>query len=157
MGSARTLVHSRQYTCLSTKTRVSSQINAREKTLPENRTSLEEMLWSLKEWEKVQSRRDLGRLNLFWLGDNLRESLLPKDREPEIFSYWEFLAGSLDNQIDKILTNDVLTLAFRDAVALLASARICFLLPINYLLTMKTIVLQTYVKPWKLGIYLVKI
>ena len=58
----------------------------------------------------------------------MRESLLPKDREPEIFSYWEFLARSLDNQIDKIPTNDVLTLAFRDAVALLASLGSAFIL-----------------------------
>jgi hypothetical protein len=104
------------------------KINASEKTPSEKRTSLEETLWSLKEWERVRSRRDLSRLNLFWLGDNLRESLLPKDREPEIFSYWEFLAGSLDNQIDKIPTNDVLTLAFRDAVALLASLGSAFIL-----------------------------
>lgn len=103
-------------------------IKAAEKTLFEKRTSLEETLWSLKEWEKLRGARDLSRLNLFWLGDNLRESLLPKDREPEIFSYWEFLARSLDNQIDKIPTNDVLTLAFRDTVALLASLGSAFIL-----------------------------
>lgn len=103
-------------------------INASSKTLSEKRTSLEETLWSLKEWEKVRGATDLSRLNLFWLGDNLRESLLPKDREPEIFSYWEFLARSLDNQIDRISTNDVLTLAFRDAVALLASLGSAFIL-----------------------------
>lgn len=104
------------------------RINASEKTLFEKRNSLEETLWSLKEWEKVRGATDLSRLNLFWLGDNLRESLLPKDREPEIFSYWEFLARSLDNQIDKIPTNDVLTLAFRDAVALLATLGSAFIL-----------------------------
>lgn len=104
------------------------QINASERTLSEKRTSLEETLWSLKEWEKVRGARDLSRLNLFWLGDNLRESLLPRDREPEIFSHWEFLARSLDNQIDRIPTNDVLTLAFRDAVALLASLGSAFIL-----------------------------
>ncbi len=103
-------------------------INASEKTLSEKRTSLEETLWSLKEWERVRGATDLSRLNLFWLGDNLRESLLPKDREPEIFSDWEFLARSLDNQIDRIPTNDVLTLAFRDAVALAASLGSAFIL-----------------------------
>lgn len=103
-------------------------INAPSKTLSEKRSSLEETLWSLKEWERVRGTTDLSRLNLFWLGDNLRESLLPKDREPGIFSYWEFLARSLDNQIDKIPTNDVLTLAFRDAVALLASLGSAFIL-----------------------------
>ena len=103
-------------------------INASEKTLSEKRTSLEETLWSLKEWERVRGKVDLSRLNLFWLGDNLRESLIPKDREPGIFSYWEFLARSLDNQIDPLPTNDVLTLAFRDAVALLASLGSAFIL-----------------------------
>ncbi len=103
-------------------------INASEKTLSEKRTSLEETLWSLKEWERVRGEVDLSRLNLFWLGDNLRESLIPKDREPGIFSYWEFLARSLDNQIDPLPTNDVLTLAFRDAVALLASLGSAFIL-----------------------------
>ena len=33
-------------------------INASEKTLSEKRTSLEETLWSLKEWEKVRGARD---------------------------------------------------------------------------------------------------
>lgn len=104
------------------------QISTSSKTLFEKRTSLEETLWSLKEWERVRGEVDLSRLNLFWLGDNLRESLLPQDREPDIFSYWESLARSLDSQINQLPTTDVLTLAFRDAVALTASLGSAFIL-----------------------------
>lgn len=103
-------------------------IYASSKTLSEKRISFEETLWSLKEWERVRGEVDLSRLNLFWLGDNLRESLLPKDREPEIFSYWESLASSLDIQLNQLPTNDVLTLAFRDAVALAVSLGSAFIL-----------------------------
>ncbi len=105
------------------------KINTSSITLFERRNFLEQMLWSLKEWERVRGETDLNRLNLFWLGDNLRESLLPKNREPEIFSHWETLARSLDSQINQLPpTNDVLTLAFRDAVALAASLGSAFIL-----------------------------
>ena len=105
------------------------KINASSITLFERRNFLEQMLWSLKEWERVRGETDLNRLNLFWLGDNLRESLLPKNREPEIFSHWESLARSLDSQINHLPpTNDVLTLAYRDAVALAASLGSAFIL-----------------------------
>ncbi|MCJ8280119.1 MAG: hypothetical protein MJK14_09455, partial [Rivularia sp. ALOHA_DT_140] len=82
----------------------------------------------VKRWDNLLLASPLSRLNLFWLGDNLRESLLPKDREPEIFSYWESLASSLDSQLNQLPTNDVLTLAFRDAVALAVSLGSAFIL-----------------------------
>ncbi|MBV6625857.1 MAG: hypothetical protein KI793_23495 [Rivularia sp. (in: Bacteria)] len=104
------------------------RINTSSKTLFEKRASLEETLWSLKEWERIRGEVDLSRLNLFWLGDNLRESLIPQDREPNIFSYWESLARSLDSQINQLPTTDVLTLAFRDAIALTASLGSAFIL-----------------------------
>ena len=111
-------------------------INASSKTLFEKRALLEETLWSLKEWEKVRAEADLNRLNLFWLGDNLRESLLPKDRKPEVFLEWESLAHSLDSHINQLPSTDVLTLAFRDAVALAVSLGSAFILtyqlPVDY-------------------------
>ncbi|WP_416350850.1 hypothetical protein [Rivularia sp. UHCC 0363] len=104
------------------------RVNTSTKLL-EKRTFLEETLWSLKEWEKLRGERDLNRLNLFWLGENLGNSLIPKEREPEIFSHWESLARSLDSKINQFpSTNDVLTLAFRDAVALAASLGSAFIL-----------------------------
>ncbi|MEB3218925.1 MAG: hypothetical protein VKN72_22175 [Nostocales cyanobacterium 94392] len=105
------------------------RINSIENNLFEKRACLEEKLWSLKEWEKVRGEKDLSRLNLFWLGDSLRESLLPRDREPEIFFHWETLARSLDAQINLLPSaNDVLTLAFRDAVTLTVSLGSAFIL-----------------------------
>jgi hypothetical protein len=105
------------------------RLNTSSTTLLEKRTFLEETLWCLKEWEKVRGEKDLSRLNLFWLGDNLRDSLIPKEREPEIFSHWESLARSLDSKINQLSsTNDILTLAFRDAVALATSLGSAFIL-----------------------------
>ncbi len=105
------------------------RINTSENTLHDKRACLEETFWALKEWERLRGETDLSRLNLFWLGDSLRESLLPQDREPEIFLHWESLARSLDAQIDMLPSvNDVLTLAFRDAVALVASLGAAFIL-----------------------------
>ncbi|NJM19778.1 MAG: hypothetical protein HC836_05605 [Richelia sp. RM2_1_2] len=103
--------------------------NTLENNLFEKRACLEEKVWSLKEWEKVRGEKDLSRLNLFWLGDSLRESLIPRDREPEIFFYWETLARSLDAQINLLPSaNDILTLAFRDAIALAVSLDSAFIL-----------------------------
>lgn len=105
------------------------RVNTSSTTLFEKRTFLEQTLWCLKEWEKVRGEKNLNSLNLYWLGDNLRDSLIPKEREPEIFSHWESLARSLDSKINQFPpTNDVLSLAFRDAVALAASLGSAFIL-----------------------------
>lgn len=97
--------------------------------LEENRTVLEETFWSLKEWKKMRRVTDIARLNLFWLGDSLRESFLPQNKTREIFWRWEFLAGLLDERLDRSqVTDDVLALAFRDAVALTASLGSSFIL-----------------------------
>ncbi len=99
------------------------------RTAKQERVALEETLWSLKRWEQFRMENDLARLNLFWLGDSLRESLLPKNRNLEIFWQWEALAKSLDSQLDESQTIDyILPLAFRDTIALAASLGSAFIL-----------------------------
>ncbi len=99
------------------------------RTPKQERIALEETLWSLKRWEQFRMETDLAGLNLFWLGDSLRESLLPKNRNLEIFWQWEALTKSLDSQLDKSETIDyVLPLAFRDTIALAASLGSAFIL-----------------------------
>lgn len=95
----------------------------------QERIRLEETLRSLHEWERFRMETDLAGLNLFWLGDNLKESLLPKSRNLEIFWQWEAFAKSLDSQLEQSQTKDyVLPLAFRDTVALAASLDSAFIL-----------------------------
>lgn len=99
------------------------------KTPKQERVALEETLWSLKKWEQFRRSNDLGRLNLFWLGDSLKESLLPKNRNLQVFWQWEALTKSLDSQLDQSQTIDyVLPLAFRDTIALAVSLGSAFIL-----------------------------
>ena len=88
-----------------------------------------EVIWSLKEWEKARQRKDLSQLGLHWLGDNLQESFLPKDKHPEFFRRWENSANALDERIkQKIENSDVLNSAFRDTIALTSSLESAFIL-----------------------------
>ena len=99
------------------------------RTPKQERVALEETLWSLKKWEQFRMENDLARLNLFWLGDSLRESLLPKNKNLEIFWQWEALTKSLDSQLDQSQTLDyILPLAFRDTIALAVSLGSAFIL-----------------------------
>lgn len=91
--------------------------------------ALEENLRSLREWKQVRRETDLTRLNLFWLGDSLRESFIPKGKNLDIFWRWESLASSLDERLDQFPSaNSVLNLAVRDTVALAASLESAFIL-----------------------------
>lgn len=93
----------------------------------------EELWYSLKKWETLRNQNDLTNLNLFWLGDSLRESLLPPNQNVRIFQQWEWLASFLDQQIDLCATpKNILTLAFRDAIAMTASLDSAFLLTARY-------------------------
>lgn len=95
----------------------------------EESAALEEKLRSLQEWKKVRRETDLTRLNLFWLGDSLRESFIPKGKNLDIFWRWESFASSLDERLDQFPSaNCVLNLAIRDTVALAASLESAFIL-----------------------------
>lgn len=99
------------------------------RTPKQERMSLEETLHSLQAWERFRTQTDLAGLNLFWFGDNLKESLLPKTRNLEVFRQWEELAQSLDDQLDQSQTEDyILPVAFRDTIALAASLGSAFIL-----------------------------
>ncbi len=100
-----------------------------ERKTDEQSVALEENLRSLREWKQVRRETDLTRLNLFWLGDSLRESFIPKGKNLDIFWRWESLASSLDERLDQFPSaNSVLNLAVRDTVALAASLESAFIL-----------------------------
>ncbi|MGV2390326.1 MAG UNVERIFIED_CONTAM: hypothetical protein LVR29_25005 [Microcystis novacekii LVE1205-3] len=79
---------------------------------------------TLREWERLRLETDLGNHHLFWIGDGLGESLLPKETDSSLVSRWEWLARSLDRQIH----TDLLGYAFRDAIALSAALGSAFIL-----------------------------
>ncbi|NCQ90469.1 MAG: hypothetical protein GPI94_07595 [Microcystis aeruginosa LG13-03] len=79
---------------------------------------------TLREWERLRLETDLGNHHLFWIGDGLGESLLPKETDSSLVSRWEWLARSLDRQIH----TDFLGYAFRDAIALSAALGSAFIL-----------------------------
>ena len=84
---------------------------------------------TLREWERLRGETDLGSLNLFWIGDGIGESLLPKETDASIVGRWELLARSLENQQNgQRDSSDPLTSAFRDAAALAASLGSAFIL-----------------------------
>jgi hypothetical protein len=91
--------------------------------------SIQVTLWSLKEWEKFRLNTDLANLNLLWLGDNPKESLLPKGRHPELFWRWEAIAHALEQRGDHHSSENLpLMMAFRDTVALAATLGSAFIL-----------------------------
>lgn len=86
-------------------------------------------LCTLKEWERLRMETDLGSLNLFWIGDCIGESFLPKETDASLVGRWEFLARSLENYPGKQQdTSEPLTSAFRDAAALTAALSSAFVL-----------------------------
>jgi hypothetical protein len=93
-----------------------------ERTREQECHTLEEIVRSLKEWEKFRVETDLTGLNLFWFGDSPRESYLPKNRHPDIFWQWESIVSCLDRQLNPLHTTEyMLPLVFRDTTALVAA------------------------------------
>jgi hypothetical protein len=102
---------------------------ASERKSDEESAALEETLRSLREWKKVRLETDLAGLNLFWIGDSLSESFIPKGKNLDNFWRWESFASSLDERLDQSkIANSVLTLAVRDTAALAASLESTFIL-----------------------------
>lgn len=89
-----------------------------------------ETIWSLKEWAKIKQEKDLARLGVYWLGDNLQESFLPHNKPVEFFKQWEALATALDKRNESISNDDseILTSAVRDTIALAGSLKSAFIL-----------------------------
>ena len=106
-----------------------SKSTLNEKASEQEKATLESVIWSLQEWKGLQTENDLLGLNLFWLGDSLRESLLPKGTTTKLLPRWEYLARLLDRRINQSQgTNDTLMASFRDTVALTASLDSAFIL-----------------------------
>ena len=88
-----------------------------------------EVMWSLREWEKTKQERDLAKLGMYWLGDNLQESLMPRDKPVSFFKQWQTSASALDRHNEEVRQdNNILDLAFRDTIALAASLKSAFIL-----------------------------
>lgn len=96
----------------------------------EKQAVVAEIIWSLKEWQKTKQETDLAKLGMYWLGDNLQESLLPKNKPVEFFKQWEVLASTLDRRVRQTQSenNNILSLAFRDTLSLTASLKSAFVL-----------------------------
>lgn len=91
-------------------------------------TSLGDVTQSLKIWEEIRSESDLNSLQLFWVGDNLKNSLLPS-RSYLLVETWERLTSTLDAEIgDNHADNNALIFACRDAISLLATIQPSFIL-----------------------------
>ena len=87
-----------------------------------------EIMWSLREWEKTKQEKDLAKLGMYWLGDNLQESMMPKDKPVGFFEQWQASASALDRCNRQVREDNILNLAFRDTVALAASLKSAFVL-----------------------------
>ena len=100
------------------------------KAIDTRQSTVAETIWSLKEWEKTKQEKDLARLGVYWLGDNLQESFLPHNKPVEFFKQWEALATALDERNESTSNNDseILTSAVRDTIALAGSLKSAFIL-----------------------------
>lgn len=83
----------------------------------------------LEAWEFARTDIDTLGLNLFWVGDQLGQSLLPEGVQPDILRRYERLASELDTQIDPDPTPASSYLAAaRDAIALSGALESAFIL-----------------------------
>jgi hypothetical protein len=95
--------------------------------------SAPEIIQSLQEWEKFRREIDFDRQNLYWIGDRLNESSLPRDMPPNTIRDYEILARALDDRIPRSSeASDTLTLLLSDTLALSASLNSSFILTRQY-------------------------
>jgi hypothetical protein len=91
--------------------------------------SASQIIQSLQEWESFRPEIDMDLVKLFWVGDRLNESSLPKGINPNIIQKYEFLSQSLDDRIQlSPQTSETLTSLLSDTVALSASLSSSFIL-----------------------------
>jgi hypothetical protein len=95
--------------------------------------SAQEIRCSLQEWAKLRKEINPERLKLFWVGDQLHESSLPQDMQPNTIQDYEILSRSLDDRISRSAqASETLTLLLSDTVALSASLTSSFILTRQY-------------------------
>jgi hypothetical protein len=95
--------------------------------------SAPEIIQSLQDWEKFRQEIDLEQMKLFWVGDRLNESSLPKGISPNTLRDYERLAHSLDDRIPRSpQASETLTSLLSDTLALSASLSSSFILTRQY-------------------------
>jgi hypothetical protein len=91
----------------------------RERTVEQEYCVLEETILALKEWEKFRLETDLNGLNFFWIGDSLRESYFPSNRNLNLFGHWESVFKKIDIKLRQSRIKDyILPSSFQDTIAL---------------------------------------
>lgn len=84
---------------------------------------------ALDEWERARTDVNITGLNVFWIGEQLGQSLLPEGIQPNIIKRYEQLAYNLERQPQQGKTlGEPLNAAARDAVALAATLGTAFIL-----------------------------
>jgi hypothetical protein len=97
-------------------------------TVPQQRSLSQQVIRSLKEWERLRTNVDRSTRNINFLADVIGESCVPPGLDPGMIWRWESLAQSLDTQLDtQAVKADTLTLAYRDLAALAAARPACIL------------------------------
>jgi hypothetical protein len=90
---------------------------------------LQETLLSLQQWDALRLATDLSRLHFFWLGDSLKESFIPTSIDTDLLRHWEAIAASLDRHLkQRLVKENILSLALRDTIALTTSLGSAFIL-----------------------------
>jgi hypothetical protein len=89
----------------------------------------QEVIQALQDWNSFKINTNLANLKLFWVGDNPGESFLPPNTDSRLLQHWEFLAHSLDLQINQhISASNLLTSALRDTISLATALDSAFIL-----------------------------
>jgi hypothetical protein len=95
--------------------------------------SAPEIIQSLQAWGEFRQEIDLEQMKIFWVGDRLNESSLPKNLPPNTIRDYELLARSLDDRIPRSpQASETLSSLLSDTVALSASLNSSFILTRQY-------------------------
>ena len=79
----------------------------------------------MKQWETARVETDLTGLKLFWIGDTVSDSFLPKEVDPNLLYRFETLPCTIDGLVSKeelrLQYDHIFLNCFRDTAALAAS------------------------------------
>ncbi len=95
--------------------------------------SAPEIIQSLQDWGEFRQEIDPEQMKIFWVGDRLNESSLPKNMPPNTIRDYELLARSLTDRLPQSpQTSETLTSLLSDTIALSASLSSSFILTRQY-------------------------
>lgn len=80
---------------------------------------------ALQEWEKLRAVNHPGKLKIYYIADGPSESIMPAHFEVSLISRFETLSSNLDKRLQ---SENLLSWAFRDAIALSAALPSAFIL-----------------------------